>query len=110
MSLLVLLSPSSTFPSLFFSTIHRTHLVAGTAQSLLSAHVTLVVLSPSDDDSSEQEEHLFQKLSLSRSIAQKVLEGVGNEKPVLARVSREAKEILRERYIAGGDSNLEGLF
>jgi hypothetical protein len=53
---------------------------------------------------------LFQKLSLSRSVAQKVLEGVGNEKPVLARVSREAKEILRERHVAGGDPDLEGLF
>jgi hypothetical protein len=91
--------------------MHRTHLTAGTPQSLFSAHVILAVLSPLDDDSNEYEnEHLFQKLSLSRSVAQKVLEGVGNEKPVLARVSREAKEILRERHVAGGDPDLEGLF
>jgi hypothetical protein len=90
----------------------RAHLVAGTAQTLLSAHVILAVLSPFDESEHEQlqEETLFQKLSLSRSVAQKVLEGVGNEKPVFARVSRESKEILRGLHASGGDASLEGLF
>jgi hypothetical protein len=79
---------------------------------MLSAHVILTVLSPFDESEDEplHEENLFQKLSLSRNVAQKVLEGVGNEKPLLARVSRESKEIFRELYTAGDDSSLDGLF
>jgi len=94
------------------TTPYRAHLVAGTAQTLLSAHVVAAVLGPSDEREYEQvqEENLFQKLSLLRSVAQKVLECVGNEKPVLARMSRESKEILRELYVAGDDPSLEGLF
>lgn len=79
---------------------------------MLSAHVILAVLNPFDDSEHDQvlEENLFQKLSLSRNVAQKVLEGVGNEKPLLARVSRESKEIFRRLYTADVDSGLEGLF
>ena len=70
------------------------------------------MLSPFDEDEHErlEEETLYQKLSLSRSVAQKVLEGVGNDKPILARVSRESKEIFRRLHAAGDDSSLEGLF
>lgn len=86
--------------------------MSGTAQTLLSAHVILAVLSPFGEQEYEstQEETLFQRLSLSRSVAQKVLESVGNDKPVFARVSREARDILRTLHAAGNDPGLEGLF
>ena len=45
-----------------------------------------------------------------RTVAQKVLEGVGSDRPLVARVSREAREILREMHVSGGDSSLDGLF
>lgn len=106
-----LMSSLSNTPELL-RPIVEAHLVSGTPQTMLSAHVILAVLNPFDDSEHDQvlEENLFQKLSLSRNVAQKVLEGVGNEKPLLARVSRESKEIFRRLYTADVDSGLEGLF
>ena len=82
----------------------RAHLAAGTDQTVLSAHVILAVLTVDEYTSIEQ--NLFQKLSLLRSVAQKVKESVGNDKPFIARPSREARDLLREL----GDESLDGLF
>ena len=83
----------------------RAHLVAGTDQTVLSAHVILAVLTV-DEYTSTDEQNLFQKLSLLRSVAQKVKESVGNDKPFIARPSREARDLLREL----SDGSLDGLF
>ncbi|KAG5638049.1 hypothetical protein H0H81_002083 [Sphagnurus paluster] len=85
--------------------IVTSHLVAGTPQTMLAAHIILAVLTP-DEDIGEIHENLFQKLSLLRSVAQKVLESIGNEKPSIARPSREARDLLKEL----GDESLDGLF
>lgn len=83
------------------------HLVAGTEQTVISAHVILAVLTiDEDDDSDDEEQNLFQKLSLIRSVAQKVQESAANEKPSIARPSREARDLLKDL----DDENLDGLF
>jgi hypothetical protein len=76
--------------------------VSGTPQSVLSSHSVLAVLS-------DEEEHIpnvFQRLSLMRSVAQKVRESATNEKPSIGRPSREAKELLKRL----DDESLQGLF
>jgi len=83
----------------------RAHLAAGTDQTVLSAHVVLAVLAV-DEYTSTDKQNLFQKLSLLRSIAQKVKESVGNDKPFITRPSREARDLLKEL----DDGNLDGLF
>ncbi|KAG6884723.1 hypothetical protein C0993_008704 [Termitomyces sp. T159_Od127] len=80
-------------------------LVAGTPQTMLGAHIILAVLTP-DEEAEDVQPNLFQKLSLLRSVAQKVLETIGNEKPVIARPSREARDLLKELE----DESLDGLF
>ena len=78
----------------------------GTPASVISSHTLLAVLSPDEEgDSPTDGENLFQKLGLMRSVAQKVIESVGNEKPSIARPAREAREALR--YI--DDESLQGL-
>ncbi|KAG5725284.1 Translational activator gcn1 [Termitomyces sp. T112] len=81
------------------------HLVAGTPQTMLGAHIILAVLTP-DQEADDVQPNVFQKLSLLRNVAQKVLQSIGNEKPVIARPSREARDLLKEL----GDQSLDGLF
>ncbi|TFK45118.1 armadillo-type protein [Crucibulum laeve] len=83
----------------------ESHLVSGTSINVLSAHIALAVLAP-DEDSEQNEPNLFQKLGVLRVVAQKVLEAAGNEKPNIARPSREARDVLREL----DDESLQGLF
>ncbi|KAK0212097.1 armadillo-type protein [Desarmillaria ectypa] len=85
----------------------ESYLVAGTPASVISSHTLLTILSPDDEDDSPTvgAENLFQKLGLMRSVAQKVIESSGNEKPSIARPAREAREALR--YI--DDESLQGL-
>lgn len=80
--------------------------MAGTLQSVISSHVILAVLSPDEESDPIDEPNLFQKLSLLRSVAQKVQESAGNEKPIIARPAREARDLLKEL----DDESLEGLF
>ncbi|GLB43526.1 putative ARM repeat-containing protein [Lyophyllum shimeji] len=85
--------------------IVTTHLLAGTPQTMLSAHIILAVLTP-DEEVGQERRNLFQRLSVLRSIAQKVLESIGNEKPSIARPSREARDLLKQL----DDESLDGLF
>ncbi|KAG6810659.1 hypothetical protein H0H92_010871 [Tricholoma furcatifolium] len=79
------------------------YLVAGTPQTMLGAHIILAVLTPDEDFDPP---NLFQQLHLLRSVAQKVLESIGNEKPNIARPSREARDLLKDME----DDSLDGLF
>ncbi|KAG6844943.1 hypothetical protein H0H87_002276 [Tephrocybe sp. NHM501043] len=99
----VLVAALSDFPDLL-RPIVTSHLMAGTPQTMLGAHIILAVLSPEEDD--DLETNLFQKLGLLRGVAQKVLESIGNEKPSIARPSREARDLLKEL----DDKDLDGLF
>lgn len=72
---------------------------------MLAAHIALAVLTP-DEEAEAKQPNLFQKLSLVRTVAQKVLESIGNEKPSIARPSREARDLLKELE----DESLDGLF
>ncbi|KAG6848260.1 hypothetical protein H0H93_001776 [Arthromyces matolae] len=81
------------------------HLVAGTPQTMLGAHITVAVLTPNENTDAVGS-NLFQKLSLLRNVAQKVFESIGNEKPNIARPSREARDLLRTL----DDESLDGLF
>lgn len=83
------------------------HLVSGTPISPLSSQIILAVVSPSESDSSSAPHpNLFQQLSLLRSVAQKVQESVGSDKPIIARPAREARDILKGL----DDDSLQGLF
>ncbi|KAG6896538.1 hypothetical protein C0992_007574 [Termitomyces sp. T32_za158] len=99
-----LVSSLSDSPELL-RTMVTSHLVAGTPQTMLGAHIILAVLTP-DEEADDVQPNLFQKLSLLRSVAQKVLETIGNEKPIIARPSREARDLLKELE----DDSLDGLF
>lgn len=97
-------------PSTDFSLPPRSHLTAGTPPSPLSSHIIVALLSPEDEYSHTNpdptEPNVLQKLSLLRSVAQKVLESVASDRPSIARPAREARELLREL----DDEALQGVF
>ena len=75
--------------------------------SALSSQTILAVLSQYEDsDHSASQTNLFQKLSLLRSVAQKVQESVASDKPIIGRPAREARDILKTI----DDESLQGLF
>ncbi|KAJ7334076.1 armadillo-type protein [Mycena albidolilacea] len=81
------------------------YLVGGTPPSVLASHTIVALLTP-DEESHTQEPNLFQKLSLLRSVAQKVQESAANDQPFIARPAREARELLKEL----DDESLQGFF
>ena len=58
------------------------------------------------DERGEAHKNVFQRLNVLRSVGQKVLESVANERPNIARPAREA----RDRLKVMDDDNLQGLF
>ncbi|KAJ7180610.1 armadillo-type protein [Mycena filopes] len=81
------------------------YLVGGTPLSVVSSFTIVALLTP-DDESDGSEPNLFQKLSLLRSVAQKVQESAASDKPFIARPAREARDLLKEL----DDESLEGFF
>ncbi|KAH9002519.1 ARM repeat-containing protein, partial [Lactarius deliciosus] len=79
----------------------RVHLVAGTPPSVLSSYSIIAFLSTEDDTPAAVVPKPFR--SILSSIAQKIQESIGTEKPNIARPAREAKELLRKL-----DENLFG--
>ncbi|KAF7356649.1 TOG domain-containing protein [Mycena venus] len=79
------------------------YLVGGTPPSVVASHTIVALLTPDEDT---PEPNLFQKLSLLRSVAQKVQESAANDKPFIARPAREARELLKELE----DESLQGFF
>jgi hypothetical protein len=73
----------------------RTYLVAGTPPSALASHCIVAVLSPPEDEDIVYTEVPVVFKSHTRSLAQKIQESIGTEKPGIARPAREAKELLR---------------
>lgn len=87
--------------------LHRAYLSSGTQPSVLSSHVMRAVLRPEEGfDDPDGSPNLFQKLEVLRTVAQKVLESAANDKPIISKPAREAREVLREM----DDPNLRGLF
>ena len=72
------------------------YLVAGTPASALASRCILAALSP-DDDSYHHgaDPTLFNNLGVLKSVAQKVQESIANERPLVSRPAREAKELLK---------------
>ncbi|KAI0262196.1 ARM repeat-containing protein [Gloeopeniophorella convolvens] len=70
------------------------NLMAGTPPSVLSSHSILALLTV-DDDSAPTTVPASLK-SVLPSIARKIQESIGTEKPSIARPAREAKEVLRK--------------
>jgi hypothetical protein len=96
----------SHFPQIL-SPIINSYLVPGSPPSPISSHTILAALSPDDDeDTPNQDDNVFQKLGLLRSVAQKVLENAANERPNISRPAREARDLLK----ASSDPSLVGLF
>ncbi|KAH8110478.1 ARM repeat-containing protein [Phellopilus nigrolimitatus] len=86
----------SLFPELLQPIVNE-HLLSGTAPSVLSSHAILAVLAKSveDDSPNATETHnLFQKLDVLSSIARKIQESIGADRPSISRPAREAKELL----------------
>lgn len=87
------------------------YLVSGTPPSALSSHTILAVLQPDDtDDHVPPNETLFATLGVLRSVALKVKESVANERPMIARPARDARDILKEMAAADGEESLVGIF
>jgi hypothetical protein len=81
-----------------------TNLTAGTPPTVMGSHTILSALSPSEDG--DISSNIFQKLSLLRSVAKKVLESISSEKPSVSRPAREARELLK----ALEDDEVVGVF
>ncbi|RXW23690.1 hypothetical protein EST38_g2167 [Candolleomyces aberdarensis] len=90
--------------------IISSYLAPGTNPSSISSYVVLRVMESQMNEDSEfyspNELNVFQKLGLMKSVAQKILENAANEKPIVARPAREARDFIREL----DDSSLKGLF
>ncbi|KAH9925947.1 ARM repeat-containing protein [Epithele typhae] len=73
------------------------HLVGGTPQSVLAAHCIRAVVAPDEDedDNSAQTENVFQRLGVLRMVAQKAQECAANERPMIARPGREARDAIK---------------
>lgn len=67
--------------------------MAGTPTSVLSSHSILALLTTDDGTPPSTVPAPF--LAILPSIARKVQESIGTEKPNIARPAREAKELLR---------------
>ncbi len=67
--------------------------MAGTPTSVLSSHSILALLTADDDYPSHTVPEPFRPIL--PSIARKIQESIGTEKPNIARPAREAKELLR---------------
>ncbi|KAJ7760500.1 armadillo-type protein [Mycena metata] len=80
------------------------YLIGGTPLSVVASHTIVALLTPDQDNF--QEQNLFQKLSLLRSVAQKVQESAASDKPFIARPAREARDLLKELE----DESLQGFF
>ena len=94
---------------LFTDVVCRAHLLQGGNQTSISSIVPLRVLEAQTDPDSEfysPEDNVFQKLGHLRSVAQKILENAANEKPIVSRPAREARDIIRNM----DDDSLKGLF
>lgn len=87
------------------------YLVSGTPPSALSSHTILAILRPEDEDDEpvRPEETLFAKQGVLRSVALKVKESAGNDRPAISRPARDAREILKE-MAADGEESLVGIF
>jgi hypothetical protein len=72
----------------------RTYLMAGTPTSVLASHSILALLTADDGDPLDTAPEPFRPIL--PSIARKVQESIGTEKPNIARPAREAKELLRK--------------
>ncbi|KAJ7672704.1 armadillo-type protein [Mycena rosella] len=83
----------------------ESYLTGGTPPSVIASHTIVALLNPDEENDSSQP-NLFQKLSLLKSVAQKVQESAANDKPFIARPAREARELLKEL----DDEGLQGFF
>ena len=81
--------------------------MVGTPITEASSLVILTVLSPDEGlDIIDDRPNLFQKLSLLRGVAQKILQSIGSDRSFIAKPAREARDLLKNM----GDSSLQGLF
>ena len=76
--------------------LRRNHLVAGTPPSVLSSHCIRTILSPPEDWEVDGPLDLFERLSVTGSVAQKVQESLSSERPSIARPAREARDLLKQ--------------
>lgn len=72
----------------------------------MMASYTIVALLTPDEENDSSEPNLFQKLSLLRSVAQKVQESAASDNSFITRPAREARELLKEL----DDESLHGFF
>lgn len=70
--------------------------MAGTPPSVLASQCILAVLSPPEDWNVDGALDLFEQLSVTKSVAQKIQESASNERPSIARPAREARELLKQ--------------
>ena len=70
----------------------------------------MAVLQPEDtDECVRPDETLFAKQGVLRSVALKAKESMANECPAISRPARDAREVLKEMEVDGGES-LVGIF
>ncbi|KAJ7600549.1 armadillo-type protein [Mycena floridula] len=84
----------------------QNYMIAGTPLTIASSVIVLTLLAPDEDVSVIDESNVFSKLGLLKSVAQKVIESAGCDRPSVAKPAREARDMLR-----GMESDdLTGLF
>ncbi|KAG2158689.1 armadillo-type protein [Suillus bovinus] len=88
--------------------IVNAYLISGTPPSALASHAIVAILSPDSDHYLDPAATLFAKLGLLRSVALKVKESAGNERPTISRPAREARDILKN--MVADEESLAGIF
>ena len=66
----------------------------------------LAVFSQDEEDDVSEDENVFQKLDVLRSVAQKAIESAASDKPNTGRPAREARDLLKQ----SGYEEVAGLF
>lgn len=79
--------------------------MAGTPLTVLGSQITLAALTPPEDGEADAP-NVFDKLSLLRNVARKVLESVASDKPSISRPARESRELLKTLR----EDELQGVF
>jgi len=80
----------------------RAHLAEGTPATVLGSNITSAVLSAEDPE----QNGLFRKMGLLRTVAKKILDNIGSDKHSISRLSRESKDLLKALH----EDELQGVF
>ncbi|KAH7883448.1 armadillo-type protein [Phlebopus sp. FC_14] len=100
-----LIASLSTNPQSLKSVVSA-YLLSGTPASPLASHTFVAIFAPETEPLVNLDDTVFAKLGVLRQAALKVKESAANERPVISRPAREARDALRRM----SDDSIAGIF